>query len=216
MTPLPTSPAVRVQPRRPIVRPRLRAPLGSTESLRIERVISMARLLLTTIAVIQLRLDPIEPLEYAPIALAVLILFTAHAVSALVVLRITQRTSRAFTVTTSVADLVAAVMTLPLVAPTNSFFVFFLFVLATTAFRWGLRETMAMTLICIGLVSLHATVADSHPLLSLGNQFGFDRIIGRTAYLAMIGLLLGYLAEEARLLRAESGAIASLLGKIRV
>ena len=37
----------------------------------------------------------------------------------------------------------------------------------------------------------------------------------RTAYLSMIGLFLGYLAEESRLLRAETAAIAGMLGRVR-
>lgn len=215
-----TAPILTAGARRPwsLLRPRLRAPSSANESLRIERVISVARLLLAAIALVQVRLDPIDPPAYGPFALVFLIIFAAHSASALLVLRTRQSTSHAFVVTTTTLDLLGAAFTLPIAAPTNSFFVFFLFVIAATAFRWGFRETMAMTAMAIGLVVLHARVApDFHSLtLVWFNGLGFDLLIGRVAYLAMIGLLLGYLAEEGRLLRAEAAAVARLLGRVRV
>lgn len=199
-------------------RPRLRAPTSPNESLRIERVISAARVLMATIALIQLRVDPVEPAYYQPIAFLLFTLFAAHSVSAVVVLRTRQRTSRGFVLATSTVDLVSATVTLPIAAPTNSFFVFFLFVIATTAFRRGFRETLAITGLSILLVMVHARI-DPHvsveSVLSLGN-FQFDRTLGRVAYLAMIGLLLGYLAEEGRVLQAETAAVTRLLSRIRV
>lgn len=206
--------------RRPwsLLRPRLRAPSSTNESLRIERVISVARLLLAAIALIQVRLDPIDPPNYGAFALLFLIAFAAHSTSALLVLRTRQTTSQAFVLTTATLDLLSAAMTLPMAAPTNSFFVFFLFIIAATAFRWGFRETVAITLLSIGLVLLHANIAPDFQTLSVGwlGNVEFDRTIGRIAYLTMIGLLLGYLAEEGRLLRAEAAAVARLLGRIRV
>src|SRR6476659_5349640 len=83
---------------------------------------------------------PIAPPKYLPIALLLLIFFGAHSLSALIVLRTRQRTTRAFVRTTHTIDLLAAAVTLPMAAPTNPFFCFFLFVLASAAFRWGFRE----------------------------------------------------------------------------
>src|ERR1051325_9148752 len=88
---------------------RLRAPVGKDEALRIERVISVARLFLTIIAVTTLNLTP-EAL-FSPTGLVtegVLVLFAAHSIAALIALRWRQRTSKAFAVTTHVIDLVAA------------------------------------------------------------------------------------------------------------
>jgi signal transduction histidine kinase len=199
------------------LRPRLRAPTSQNESLRIERVISVARLLMAAIALVQLRIDPIEPASYQPIAFLLFTLFAAHSVSALVVLRTRQQTSPAFVSATFTVDVLSAAVTLPIAAPTNSFFVFFLFVIATTAFRRGFRETVAITLLSIALVLVHARLLPVLTVESLASlaSFEFDRTIGRVAYLAMIGLLLGYLAEEGRLLRAEAAAVTKLLSRVR-
>jgi signal transduction histidine kinase len=136
--------------------------------------------------------------------------------AALLVLRRRQRTTRAFALTTHTIDLVAAAITLPMAGPTNSFFSFFLFVLAAAAFRWGFRETVATAAAGIALVLLYAEIASSVPLLAVNARQEFDRTTVRAGYLAMMGIMLGYLAEETRLLRAEAAAIVTLLKKIRV
>ena len=65
-----------------------------TESLRIERVIAVARLFLTAIAFVAIDLDPIVPAIYEPVAYVLLIFFAAHSIAALIVLRRRQRTTR--------------------------------------------------------------------------------------------------------------------------
>jgi len=188
-----------------------------TESLRIERVIAVSRLFLTAIAFVAIDLDPIQPRAYEPIAYTLLILFSAHSIAAVIVLRRRQRTTLAFALTTHAIDLIAATVTLPMAGPNNSFFSFFLFVLAAAAFRWGFRETAATAATAIVLALIYGQVAGSWNVLALGGGPNeFDRTIVRAAYLAMMGLLLGYLAEEGRLQRAEGAAIVAVLGKIRV
>src|SRR5712692_10015922 len=93
---------------------RLSARAVPGESLRIERVIAVARLLLTAIAFVAIDFNPVEPPSYAPVAYILLILFAAHSISALLVLRTRQRTTPAFALTTHSIDLVAAAVTLPM------------------------------------------------------------------------------------------------------
>jgi signal transduction histidine kinase len=185
------------------------------EALRIERVIAGARLLLTLVALVQLDRPSLFPPEFALQAQAFLIVFVAHGLAALVVLRTRQVTSKAFTLTTHTVDVVASVAMLPVAAPPSPFFVFFLFVLAASAFRWGLRETFATNLAAVALVLVHAYLTSLWPMANFGNPYDLERVLLRTAYLSMIGLFLGYLAEEARLLRTETAAIAGMLGRVR-
>lgn len=194
---------------------RLRAEASPGESIRIERVISVARLFLTIIALIALDFDPVQPAAYAPIARSLLILFAAHSVAAVLVLRTRPRRAKAFALTTHTIDLLAAAVTLPMASPNNPFFAFFLFVLASAAFRWGFRETVATTAAALGLMLLHQRVAAYVPALGVTGYDDPYRLIVRTAYLVMMGLLLGYVAEAGRLLRAESEAVVHVLGKIR-
>lgn len=204
--------------RRWLLRNRLHAPTSHAESLRLERVIALSRLILTAITAVQLWIDTAEPASYAPAVHVFLVLFAAHSLAALFVLRARQQTSRAFALTTTAVDFLGAAATLPLVAPASSFFAFFFFVLASSAFRWGYRETMALTCVAVGLVLLHANLAVVPATSSAAGvqPFGLEQVIGRVAYLTMMGLVLGYLAEETRLLRAEAWTLAWLLGRIRV
>lgn len=199
----------------PWLRPRLRVSEVPGEALRIERVIAAARLLLTIVAFVQLDRPSIFPPEYVFQAEVFLIVFAAHGLAAIVVLRSRQRTTRAFTLTTHGVDLIASVIMLPVAAPPSPFFVFFLFVLAAAAFRWGLRETLATNLVAIALVFVHNWLTSWSLLFNFGSPYDLDRILLRCAYLSMIGLFLGYLAEEGRLLRSETTAIAGILGRIR-
>ena len=199
----------------PWFRPRLQAPPVAGEALRIERVIAAARLLLTLVALVQLnRPLPIPP-EYFFQAQVFLLVFAVHGLVAIVWLRTRQRTTKWFTLTTHAIDLVVSVAMLPVAGPPSPFFVFFLFVLAAAAFRWGLRETFATNLVALALVFMHAKLTVWWPILNFGNPYELDRVLIRAAYLSMIGLILGYLAEESRLLRAETAAIAGMLGHVR-
>jgi hypothetical protein len=78
-------------------------------------------------------------------------------------------------------------------------------VLASAALRWGFRETVATTIAALGLMLVHQRVASYVPLLGVPGYDDLPRLIVRTSYLVMMGLLLGYLAEASRLLRANSG-----------
>jgi signal transduction histidine kinase len=194
---------------------RLRAPSSPAEAIRIERVICVARLFLSVIALIALNLDPVQPAVYEPIARSLLVLFAAHSIAAVLVMRTRPRRARAFALTTHTIDLLAAALTLPMANPNNPFFAFFLFVLASAALRWGFRETLATTAAALVLVFVHHRVAQDIPVLSVTGYDEPTRVIVRVAYVVMMGLLLSYLAEAGRILRAESAAVVNLLGKVR-
>jgi hypothetical protein len=197
---------------------RLRAETSPGESIRIERVISVARVFLAIIALIALVLVPIEPPAYAPIAHVLFVTFAGHSVAALLVLRRRPRRAGVFGVTMFSIDLLAAALTLPIAPPNSAFFVFFLFVLASAAFRWGFRETLFTTAGAL-IFMLAQPWATSYVAAFDGSGSGYgdpNVFVVRTAYLAMIGLLLGYLADEGRLLRAETAAVVRLLSKVRM
>jgi signal transduction histidine kinase len=198
---------------------RLRAPVAKDEAVRIERVISVARLFLTIIAVTTLNLDPAFSSSGQLVTEGVLILFAAHSISAVIVLRWRPRTSRGFGITVHIIDLVAAAaMSLPFLGNNNSFFAFFLFVLAAAAFRWGFWETLLSAIAAIALIGLEARFAGLLPAMapSMTDAEELRSVIGRAGYLAMMGLLLGYMAEEGRQLRAETASIVRLMGSIRL
>ncbi|HEX5069280.1 MAG TPA: histidine kinase [Vicinamibacterales bacterium] len=194
--------------------PRLSAAVTPGESMRIERVIALGRLFLTVIAFVAFDLDAGQPIVTAPLARILLGLFAAHSIAAVLVLRSRPRRAKAFALTTHIIDLLAASLTLPLAAPNNPFFAFFLFVLASAAFRWGFRETVATSIAAVGLMLVRLAIPV--PALTASGYDTPERFAVRTAYLVMMGLLLGYLAETGRLLRAEGAAIVHLLRRVRV
>jgi len=113
----------------------------------------------------------------------------------------------------------------------NPFFLFFVFVLAAAAYRWGVWETVATAASEISLLWLESLA------FYLGFFGGVDRLLARyhlprlgvqpgdfepkrlfmlSIYLLVMGLLLGYLAEQQKQLRSEKAVIARILGKVRV
>lgn len=206
--------AFRTRSSRLFVPSRVRVEASPGEAIRIERVISVARVPLALIALIALVLDPVEPPVYAPFAQTLFILFAAHSVAALLVLRRRPKRPEVFGLTMFSIDLVAATFTLPIAPPNTAFVVFFLFVLASAAFRWGFRETLLTMAAALVLMLAQPWITSYFP--ALGGDGDSTRLVVRTAYLLMMGVLLGYLADEGRLLRAETAAAVRLLSKVRM
>ena len=207
---------LRAQASRWPLRPRLGAPPTPYEALRIERVIAIARLLLLVIGLIAFAFDPTHTSARVLIFSIAATLYLAHTLAALFALRARQKSTFAFSVTVHVIDLVgAAALTLPAADPDDPFFPFFFFVFAAAAFRWGFWETMATSAGAILLVVSNTWVTTfGVPSFALAAMPPL--LVARLAYLAAMGVLLGYVAEETQALRAESSAIVGLLGQVRI
>jgi signal transduction histidine kinase len=111
------------------------------------------------------------------------------------------------------------------------FFLVFVFVLGASAYRWGLRETFGTAIAEIVLLWVesfavkHGAAAwidfylARYHLPPLGvnvAQFEPKRLFMLSTYLLVMGLLLGYLAEQQKRLRSERAVIALILGRARV
>ena len=103
--------------------------------------------------------------------------------------------------------------------------------LAAAAYRWGVWETVATAAPEISLLWLESLAfylgffgrvdrwLASYHLPQLGVQaadFEPKRLFMLSIYLLVMGLLLGYLAEQQKQLRSEKAVIARILGKVRV
>jgi signal transduction histidine kinase len=168
------------------------------------------------VALVAFNIGTVEPASYRGVANIMLVFFTAHSVSAMLVLRSGAVATGKFALTTHAVDLLAAAVTLPMAGPGNPFFTFFLFVLAAAAFRWGLPETILTTIVAISLVLMYGHLASTVEFVAaFGGPTDVTVVLVRATYLAMMGLLLGYLAEAGRTLRVEAGIIVDLIGRIR-
>ena len=200
-------------------RPWFRQTNEAGDALRSERSIAAARTFLAIAGLIAIRLDPTQPASYAPLTYLVLCVYTGVAVSALVAIRVNRRPPPGFGLWTHAMDIsVAAVVTLTTEGPNSPFFVFLGFPLLAAAFRWGLAETVISAVVAVVVVSAEAVILDSTFPLSSGmmqGQFTINRLIMRSTYLVIGGLLVGYLADEEKRRRREAAVIAHLIGKAR-
>jgi signal transduction histidine kinase len=209
---------------------RPQAPTDPSETRRIERWLATARVFLAISALAAIYMDPTR-LGQGPIAYGLLGLYLIHGVLVMTLLRRRKQSTPAFRILVHAADIVwPALISVFAEGPRSPFFLFFFFVLAASAYRWGLWETLGTAAAEVALlwiesfVLLHvlATRGASLPsrvLSGLQNnlpEFEPKRLFMLSVYLLVMGLLLGYLARQQKRLRAEKAVVTRLLAKIRV
>ena len=197
---------------------RLHTPPAPGELRRVERVLATTRLFLVTSFLAAIYIVPIEPGHYPPAVYLLLFLYLAHSFVVMLLARIRLSPTLAFRLFVHGADIVwPTVISLFTKEAISPFFLFFLFVLLEAAYRWGLWETLATSGASIILLTAENAVAGwvrlpaafrIHPEL--------NRLLLSAAYLLTMGLLIGYLAENEKQLRAEKAVLSRVLGMARV
>ena len=176
-------------------------------------------------------MDPGE-IRYSVWASGLLAFYIAQGVMIMLLLRRRQQSTASFRLLVHAADVVwPALISVFAAGQASPFFLFFVFVIAAAAYRWGLWETVgtaasAVALLWAESLAFHLGFAawlDSVltrynlPLLRLEvTDFEPKRLFMRSISLLVMGLLLGYLAEQQKQLRAEKAVVARILGKARV
>lgn len=210
---------------------RLRGPIVPGEIRRIERWLASARVFLAISALVALWMDPGE-LGYSPWAYWILGVYIVHGVVVMLLLRFRKESTSAFRLLVHTGDILwPTLMVLFATSQGGPFLLFFVFVLAAAAYRWGLWETFGTAMATVlllwaeSLAINHGGLAwidgafTRHGLLPLGVrtwQFEPKHLFMLSAYLLVMGLLLGYLAEQQKRLRAERAIITRVLGRARV
>jgi signal transduction histidine kinase len=215
---------------RPFGRPPAAAATDPSETRRIERWLATARVFLAISALAAIYMDPTQ-LGHAPVAYGLLGLYLIHGVLVMTLLRRRQRSTPAFRILVHSADIVwPAFISIFAEGPRSPFFLFFFFVLAAAAYRWGLWETLSTAAAEVALLwiesflVLHvwATRGGSLPWRVLAGlqinveEFEPKRLFMLSVYLLVMGLLLGYLARQQKRLRGEKAAVTRILSKVRV
>ena len=208
---------VRARPQRFLHR--LRVP-ESHEVQRTETVLATARAVLAIASLVAIYFDPTEPSRYARLAYFSLVIYVLHSLVILVLLRVRQEYKPRFSLVLHGVDIFwPAYITLFTEGPNSPFFLFFLFVLLAAAYRWSLKETIATASAAIVLLFAEAWLMTAGPCsaaLFVEGQFEVNRLIIRATYLLIVGFLVGYLAEEEKLLRSETAVLARVMGKAQV
>jgi signal transduction histidine kinase len=194
---------------------------GDTRPIaRLERVLAVGRAFLTVSALTAIYLDPAQPARLAAVTYAVLAAYAVYSVIALVYVHRTARLNvRHGQVLHGFDVLWTAALTFVSEGPVSPFFLFFLFVVLSAAYRWGFIGTIVTTCVTVAVFLAQTLVAAAGPwrqtwLTSI--EFELNETILRVAYLLLTGFLLGYLAEQEKQSRAELATIADLTRQPRV
>ncbi len=209
---------------------RLRIPADPGETRRIERWLATARVFLAVSTLVAIRMDPTE-LGNSWAAYGLFVFYLANGILIMMLLRRRQVSTAGFRLLVHAGDIAwPALISLFAEGPRTPFFLFFFFVLAAAAYRWGLWETLGTAAAEVALLWIESFVlihwwlgpqgsASWRALLGLrlnAGTFEPQRLFMLSIYLLVMGLLLGYLAEQQKHLRAEKAVVTGTLSRIRV
>jgi signal transduction histidine kinase len=200
-----------------------------SEVRRIERWLATARVFLAVSTLVAIRMDPTE-LGHSWAAYGLFVFYLANGILIMMLLRRRQQSTAAFRLLVHAGDIAwPALISLFAEGPRTPFFLFFFFALAAAAYRWGLWETLGTAAAEVALLWIesiflkHYLGEATSGMLRWSNFTGLhvhvfqpERLFMLSVYLLVMGLLLGYLAEQQKHLRAEKAVVNGLLSKVRV
>jgi signal transduction histidine kinase len=175
-------------------------------------------------------MDPTQ-LGNSPAAYGLLGFYMGNSILVLMLLRRRKASTARFRVLVHAADIVwPAFISVVGDGPRSPFILFFVFVLTAAAYRWGLWETLSTAAAEVVLLwtesflLFHVWSTRGGPLhwrffsgLQMNTtEFEPNRLFMLSVYLLVMGLLLGYLAEQQKHLRAEKAGVNRMLSKVRV
>jgi signal transduction histidine kinase len=211
---------------------RFRAPLTSGEIRRTERWLATARVALTIAALVTLWMEPVRGAAYSGWLYWLLTVYLAHAVVVMLLVRFRHRSTRAFRLVVHGADILWPVLiSMFTTAERGPFFLFFVFVMAAAAYRWGLWETVGTAVTATVLLWAEALAMNAGlqqavdswlhaahlPRLGMSlRQIDPQQLFMSSVHLMVLGLLLGYMSENEKKLRAERVVITRVLSSTRV
>ena len=211
---------------------RFRVPLSAGEIRRTERWLASARVALTIVAVLTLWMEPARGFVYSRWLYWLLLVYFVHAVVVMLLVRFRPQSTNAFRLVVHGVDILWPVLiSLFATAQHGPFFLFFVFVMAAAAYRWGLWETVGTATAAVALLELEAftvragleTAADQWlrvvhlPRLGVSvRELDPQQLFMSSVYLIVLGFLLGYMSEKQKKVRAERAVIMRVLSSTRV
>jgi signal transduction histidine kinase len=182
---------------------------------RIERILAVGRSFFTISALIAIYLDPTEPTRFAQLTYGLLSSYAFYSIAVLVMVRRTALVGPRLALGLHGVDILwVSALTFFSEGPVSPFFLFFLFVSLSAAYRWGSRETMATAAITVAVLLIETVIAATGPWKRTWFaefKFSLNPIIIQTTYLLLTGFLLGYLADQEKQFRAEMAAITDAI-----
>jgi signal transduction histidine kinase len=190
--------------------------LTIAERQHIERVLGAGRVALCVAALLSVRLDPAWRGSHGELATALLVGYAAFGAFAFAAAHAHRMWVLPPHVTHAIDFSIAAALTMATGGPASSPFVlFFLFVLLGAAYRWGVRETLLTTLAAVlALSAEHVFAAWGSARVFALDDVQLYRILTRSTYLIIAGVLIGVVAESELQRRAELAVIGSALSRL--
>jgi signal transduction histidine kinase len=172
-----------------------------------EFFIAIGRLVLATFSLLAIWLDPSEPSRYEKVAYALFWGYVAYSLLLTVVILRVQRPAGNLLLFTHAFDLLLFTLFMFFTeGPTSPFFVYFVFCVSCATLRWGWRGafwTATVSLMMFIGMGIYAGKIMRDP------AFELNRFIVRSAYLAVVASLLGYLGAYEERLRGELLGLAA-------
>ena len=191
-----------------------------------------ARVALTIVAVLTLWMEPARGFVYSRWLYWLLLVYFVHAVVVMLLVRFRPQSTNAFRLVVHGVDILWPVLiSLFATAQHGPFFLFFVFVMAAAAYRWGLWETVGTATAAVALLEVEAftvragleTAADHWlrvvhlPRLGVSvRELDPQQLFMSSVYLIVLGFLLGYMSEKQKKVRAERAVIMRVLSSTRV
>jgi len=178
---------------------RLSEPLNPSEAPRIEGGLATARAFLAACALVALYLGPVQAARDPILVHLLFLAYAAYSLGVVFWIRVRPESVTSIGIWVHGVDTAwPALMAFLTEGPHHSFLVFSVFAFIAAAYRWGLRETLLTAVAVVALLLL----APGEALI-------------RAPYLLLLALLLGYLGQEQRRLRAEASEVVRILGKVQ-
>ncbi|HYB76965.1 MAG TPA: hypothetical protein VEE85_02090, partial [Candidatus Bathyarchaeia archaeon] len=180
----------------------------------------MARVSLAAISLLAVHLDSTEPAAYAKLTRNFLLAYLVYSLMVMLWLRTSWqlRQARIPLLLHGIDILGPAIIVLFSDGPNSPFLMFLVFALVAAGYRWGMRETLATTVVALLVVASEAAVL-RYGSIRLGflfhGAYDSNRLVIRIAYLLAMGFLIGHLAQNEKRLQEESISIARLLAQVR-
>jgi signal transduction histidine kinase len=196
---------------------RLALRLPDSEPIEVERVLAVARALLAGASLLAVTFAPTGPTRNANLASILLLLYTAHSLAVFVIVGLRTEMSPRVVLLIHAADLLwPALITMFTNGPNSPFVLYFSFALLAAAFRWGMIQALATTLTAVALMGLEAALFKGRLSDWIEPGLNFNTFILSGAFLAIFGVLVGYLAEAEKRGRGQALSIGQVSSKARV
>ena len=178
---------------------------GFVARVRAERLVALGRVVLAVASLLAVWLDPAEPTRFPTIAYLTLFVYVVHSLGMSLWASHSDALPRRFGLVTHVIDLVFVSALHIFTAASSPFFPYLVFILVAAAMRWPRRGALWSVPLVMGVflaIGVVIRIVFKDPSF---DSYGF---VVRTAYLAVVGVLITYVTTYQEALRQELSRLA--------